>query len=223
GGAAAYEAPYGHTERPATGEEEPGQQWVDLTGAVDGLPYGFAVFNDSKYGYDVRDGVVRVTLLRSPAYAHHDNGRHDARAAWPVMDQGWQTVRLGLLPHAGGWREAGAPKRAWELNAPPIVHIESAHPGPRPPVASLVGTEAANVLLTVVKQSEDGADLVLRGYETDGREATTTLHLPYFGKTWELRFAPHEIKTVRIRRETWELWETDMLEEPSGRSGENGA
>lgn len=218
GDAAAYEAPYGHAERPTTGEEEPGQQWVDLSGTVDGVPYGFAVFNDSKYGYDVRDGVMRVTLLRSPGYAHHDNGRHDTRAAWPIMDQGWQTVRLGLLPHPGGWREACVPKRAWELNAPPIVHIESAHPGARPPVASLVGTEAANVLLTVVKQSEDGADLVLRGYETDGRGATTTLHLPFFARTWELRFAPHEIKTVRINRETWELRETDMLEEPSATS-----
>ncbi|MBW7866494.1 MAG: alpha-mannosidase [Candidatus Hydrogenedens sp.] len=213
GGAVTAEAPYGHQERPTDGGEEPCQQWIDLSGEIGGMPYGLAVLNDGQYGYDARGGVLRMTLLRSPAYAHHDNGRYDARAGWPLMDQGWHETRLHLLPHAGGWRGARVPKKAWELNVPPVVHVESAHPGHRPQRSSLLGTESGNVLLSVIKCAEDGDDLVIRGYETDGLPADTRLHLPHFDKTYDLHFAPHEIKTLRIHRDTWEMRETNLLEE----------
>ena len=51
--ASTYEAPYGYTERLANGKEEPGQQWVDVTGYArtmrgDQIPYGVTLLNDSK-------------------------------------------------------------------------------------------------------------------------------------------------------------------------------
>ncbi len=211
-GLATYDAPYGYQERVPDGGEEPGQQWFDLTGDIGGLPYGLAILNDCKYGFDVRGGVMRLSLLRSPAYAHHDDGRFETDARWPIMDQGWQRVKLALIPHAGDWRDAGTVKRAWELNAPPLVHLESSHPGGHALQAGLLGTEADNVLLSVVKCSEEGEDLVIRGYETAGRAAETRLHLPYFDKSFDLVFAPHEIKTVRINRKEWTLREVNLLE-----------
>ena len=210
---ATFETAYGHTERPATGGEEPGQQWFDISGAAQGAPCGFAVLNDGKYSFDVRDGVMRMTVLRSPAYAHHDNGRFNADAGWPIMDQGWHELRFRLVPHGGDWRDARVVKQAWELNAPPVVHCESAHPGARPAQASLLGTESDNVLLSVIKRSEDGADIIIRGYETAGRPAHTRLHLPHFDRTYELDFAPNEIKTVRISTADWTLREVNLLEE----------
>lgn len=212
GGTATFDAPYGCQVRVADGGEEPGQQWFDLTGEINGIPYGLAVLNDSKYSFDVRDGVMRITLLRSPAYAHHDNGRFDASALWPIMDQGWQRVKLELMPHAGDWRDARVVKRAWELNAPAFIHPESAHPGGHVLQAGLLGTEADNVLLSVIKCSEDGDDIIIRGYETAGRSVETRLHLPYFGKSFDLSFAPHEIKTFRLDRTTWTLREVNLLE-----------
>ena len=65
-GTATYDTAYGSQVRNTDGFEEPGQKWFDLTGEVKGKPYGFAVLNDSKYGFDVRDGVMRITMLRSP-------------------------------------------------------------------------------------------------------------------------------------------------------------
>lgn len=211
-GLSTYDVPYGYQERTPNGGEEPGQQWFDLTGDISGIPYGLAILNDCKYGFDVRDGVMRISLLRSPAYAHHDNGRFDSSACWPIMDQGEQRIRLSLIPHAGDWREAGVVKRAWELNAPPMVHPESSHPGGHALQAGLLGTEAHNVLLSVIKCSEDGEDIVIRGYETAGRPAKTRLHLPYFDKFFDLVFAPHEIKTVRINRKEWTVREVNLLE-----------
>lgn len=212
-GVATYDVPYGYQERVADGGEEPGQQWFDLTGTIDGRTYGFAVLNDCKYGFDVCDGVMRVTLLRSPAYAHHDNGRFEADACWPIMDQGWHRMKFSLMPHACDWRETRLVKRAWELNAPPIVHVESAHPGNDTLQAGLLGTEADNVLLSVIKCSEDGEDIIIRGYETAGRPADTRLHFPYFDKSFDVQFNPHEIKTWRINRSAWIIHEVNLLEE----------
>lgn len=212
-GTATCETPYGFQARPARGQEEPGQQWMDLSGEIAGQPYGLAILNNSNYSFDALDGTLRVTLLRSPAYAHHDPARFDATAGYPIMDQGWHHMRFRLVPHEGSWQDARVVKRAWELNLPLAAHVESAHPGRRPARATLIGTEAENVLLSVLKQSEEGEDLVVRGYEISGRPAQTTLHIPHLKKSFELAFAPHEIKTVRINLDTWECRETNLLEE----------
>lgn len=212
-GAVTADAAYGHEERPADGTEQPCQQWVDYTGLIDGLNYGFAVLNNGQYGFDACDGSLRMTLLRSPAYAHHDPHRLDTCAGFPIMDQGWHDIRLRLVPHLGPWQEARIAKLAWELNVPMVAHHESAHSGFRGARAQLMGTEADNVLLSVLKQSEEGADIVVRGYETAGLPAKTTLHFPYFHQKFELDFAPHEIKTIRINPHDWTMKEVNLIEE----------
>lgn len=212
-GEATFETPYGFEVRPLSGDEEPGQQWADLTGVVDRLPYGLAVLTDGQYGYDANGGRLRATLLRSPAYAHHDPIPLDAGSGARIMDQGWHDAHMRLVPHAGPWEEARIVKRAWELNVPLVPHVESAHPGRRPGQAQLMGTEAGNVLLSVVKCGEDGKALIIRGYETCGAPARTTLHLPFADQSFELAFAPHEIKTIRIDPATWRMEEVNLLEE----------
>lgn len=212
-GKAVWEVPYGYVERPATGMEEPGGQWLDLSGQCEGRPYGFALLNDSKYSSDVKNNVMRLTLLRSPKYAHHDPHRCNADEFWPVMDQGWHSMRFAFMPHTGGWRDSRVIKRAWELNAPSFIHLESRHPGKFRKQAGLLGTESDNILLTVIKCSEDGEDVIIRGFETSGKPAQTRLHLPYFDKAFCLSFEPHEIKTIRINKTTWTHQEVDLLEE----------
>ena len=212
-GTAAYDTAYGVQIRDRKGFEEPGQMWFALWGEVDERQYGFGVLNDSKYGFDIADRDMRVTMLRSPAYAHHDRGRYDASEPYAIMDQGWQTVRIRLMPFAGSPHEARLSKRAWELNEPAFVHVESAHKGKRKLHASLIGTEAENVLLTVLKKREDSKDLIVRGYETDGVEVTTRLHLPFRKKTFTVTFAPYEIKTLRINPKKWTVREVNLLEE----------
>ena len=212
-GAATYDTAYGVQVRNTEGFEEPGQKWFDLTGTLDGVPYGFAVLNDSKYGFDVCGGTMRVTMLRSPAYAHHDRARYDSSLPHAIMDQGWQTVKIRLVPHTGPWEEARIPKRAWELNEPAFTHVESAHKGRRGLTASMIGTEADNVMLTVIKRSEDGKALIVRGYEVAGRPAETILHFPFREKTFKISFAPHEIKTLRFDPKKWTMQEVNLLEE----------
>ena len=212
-GVATYDVPYGFQERNTEGWEEPGQKWVDLTGTVGRKKYGLAVLNDSKYSFDVRDGAIRVTLLRSPAYAFHDRGRHDSSEPWPIMDQGWQTVRIRLVPHSGSWEEADVVRKAWELNEPASAHLESSHGGTLPQRASFLEASATNVVLTAFKRSEDGDDLVVRGYETAGKRTKTRIRFPHVKKSFEVMFGAHEIKTLRVDPRTWKAREVNLLEE----------
>ncbi|MGC8846792.1 MAG: alpha-mannosidase, partial [Candidatus Hydrogenedens sp.] len=212
-GIATYEVPYGIQIRPCNGEEEVGQQWIDLSGDIDGKSYGLSVITDSNYGYDIKEGIIRITLLRSPAYAHHDPERYHVSSNYPIIDQGWKEMRLRLIPHTGSWKDTRVIKSAWELNVPLIAQYEHSHPGRRGLQATLLGTEAENILISVVKKSEDGNDLIIRAYETHGKETFTNLHLTFAQFVHPLKFSPFEIKTVRINLSKKEVIETNLLEE----------
>ena len=60
--------------------------------------YGVSLLNDCKYGHDIRDNVMRLSLLRSPTSPD------------PEADQGEHGFAYSLLPHAGGW-DAGTWRR----------------------------------------------------------------------------------------------------------------
>jgi alpha-mannosidase len=170
------------------------------------------VLNDSKYGFDVRDGVMRVTMLRSPAYAHHDRARYDSSLPYSIMDQGLHVMKIRLAPHEGAWNTRNPARKAWELNAPAFAHVESAHAGALGPETTFLSVDADNVLLSVLKRSEEGGALIIRGYEARGVDVETTLRLPHWGKTWPVAFKAHEIKTLRVNPADWSIAETSLLE-----------
>jgi alpha-mannosidase len=214
---ATFEVPYGTIDRPArrrTPEERamfevPALRWADLT---DGS-YGLSVLNDSKYGYDARDGVLRLTLLRSPTDpdATADLRRHE--------------FTYSLYPHAGDWRRAATMRHGYELNRPLVAIVTSPHPGSLPAAHGFVTLEPANVAIASIKKAEDpdkdaGADgrsLVVRFYEYEGRGADARLSLPLpparasessllevaerplalRGSAVAVPTRPYEIKTVR--------------------------
>jgi alpha-mannosidase len=197
---ATYETPYGHVERPASGEEEPGQSWVDVSGGGRGL----AVINDAKHGYDARGGDIGISAVRSPVWAWHLPRQLEEGGDFDYMDLGPQSFTVRLVPHAGDWREAGVVRLAAELNQPPFALIESPHAGPLPQRASYARDGGGAVVLTVIKRAEDGDGYAVRAYETAGSAATARLVV--FGREIEASFGPNEIKTFVEGRET------DLLE-----------
>ncbi len=52
--------------------EVPALRWADISDAQ----HGFSLLNDSKYGYDAKGNVLRLSLLRSPECPdpHADEG-----------------------------------------------------------------------------------------------------------------------------------------------------
>jgi alpha-mannosidase len=214
---AAYEIPYGVIERPADGDEEPGQRWIDTSGTIPGSEgrFGVAVLNDAKYGFDVLDGELGVTAVRSPIYAHHEPMVPREGVRYQFQDQGVQRLTLRLVPHRGAWSDAKLTRRAMALNQRPTVLIESRHQGSRPATASFVSVEPENVIVAAVKGAEDGDGLVLRVVETAGRRAAARIALGDRGQAIALDIGPFEIRTVRAPADpSREPFETDLLERP---------
>ena len=209
--------PYGSIQRRDDGGEEPCQSWVDISGTVDGKPCGFSLLNDCKYSYDVLDGELRMSILRSPVYAFHRPRQIEPGVMYHYTDQGEQTVHLTLVPHAATWVEGDVVRRAEALNAPPVVCEVDSHPGAWPSSASLVCCTPANVVLTAIKLAEDGEGLILRGYETAGQETKAEIQIGLDGdlSRWTVAWRAHEIKTLHLQPGSGELTETDMLEECS--------
>ena len=96
-------APGGIAPRICNGEEYP---MTDFVSVVSPEGRRFAVASPDVTGVDVQpDGLIRLTLLRSPVYAHHDPFPLPAENDYPVTDQGEHEYRILLLPEAGSPEE----------------------------------------------------------------------------------------------------------------------
>ncbi len=155
---ATYDIQFGSVERPTHWNtswdwarfEVPAQKWADLSEG----DYGVALLNDCKYGYDVRDNVMRLTLIKSAI-------RPDALA-----DKGRHVFTYSLLPHAGDWRVGDVAAEAHDLNLPLRATHRHANPaGPLPKSFSFVSCDAPNVVIETLKKSEDDDAWIVRIYE----------------------------------------------------------
>ena len=212
---ATYEIQFGSVERPTHRNtswdvarfETCAHRWIDLSEGG----YGISLLNESKYGHDVHDNVVRLTLLKSAIYpdAHADEGLH--------------RFTYSLLPHTGDWREAQTVRRAYELNVP-VVCVAGRKKAPNVSTtgmtsSSFIQVDCTHVILETVKPAEDGAGLIVRLYEAHNQRGRGTLTFvtpllsaqecnlleepisdaPYQGNTLAFQVRPFEIKTFRVR------------------------
>jgi alpha-mannosidase len=168
--AATFEIPYGSIQRPTTRNnkveqakfEVPAMRWADLG---DGK-HGFSLINNSKYGYDAKGNVLRISLLRSPTWPD------------PNADRGRQHFSYSLYAHAGDWKQAMTVRRGYEFNYE-LQSIElEAHEGKRPPQYSFVRVSNPNVVLTAVKKAEDRDGLIFRFYEWAGTSGDVQIGFP---------------------------------------------
>jgi len=205
---ATYQIPYGFITRPCDGEEEPGQEWVDVTDKN----YGMSLINDAKYSYDVENNVLSLTVLRSPVYAHHKPRILDPNEDYRYIDQKEQDFTYIIYPHSGSWKDNSTVKLAESLNNPPIAFVEYKHSGSLPSEKSFISVDRENIIVTVIKESEEGNDTILRAYETSGRETTVNFRL--FDREWTSTFGPSEIKSFIIpERKDLPVKEVNLLEE----------
>jgi alpha-mannosidase len=142
-------------------------RWADLSGeGLGSRIHGLSVINESKYGYDAVDNVLRLTLLRSPVWPD------------PEADRGHHHFRYALYPHLGTWKEAETVRHGWEFNYPLTAVTTIAHPGLLPNVYSFASVMPENIVLTAMKKAEDANALILRGYEWAGKSSIAKFHVP---------------------------------------------
>ena len=210
---ATYEVPYGHIVRKTDGDENPGQRWIDVTGQQNDKTYGLTVINDAKYGYNVIENDMRISVARSAVFAHHRPKELNLENTYHWMDQGIHTFRMVLVPHTGTWKENEIVQITEEFMAPPLCIYQGIHGGNLPKTNSLLSVDNPNVAVTTIKQAEDNNDIIIRCVETSGEEITASLNLLFAKKTWQGNFRPSEIKTLRINTNSGKITETNVLEE----------
>lgn len=165
-GKAYYEIPFGVIERPANGEEEPCLSWVAIKRDNDGL----AILNNNKYSFSIKDGTVNLTVVRSPLFADHGRGRDEECT---FTDQGIHNFSYMILPmEKTEWSDVI--REAKHLNNPVTVIMENNHNGILPTQYSGYTCSTENIILSAIKPAEDGEGIVLRAYETNGREVDVT-------------------------------------------------
>ncbi len=153
---ATFDVQWGNVQRPTHRNtswdwarfETCAHKWADLSEGN----YGVALLNDCKYGYDIRDHVMRLTLLKS------------ATSPDPGADQGEHVMVYSLLPHEGDWREAVVPA-AYDLNDPLILRRVRGGTSNTFSLGSLVSVSSPHVVIETVKCAEDGNGLIVRLYE----------------------------------------------------------
>lgn len=207
---ATYEIQYGQIERPTHMNtswdmarfEVCAQKWADLSEPG----YGVALLNDCKYGYDIHDNILRLSLLRAPLSPD------------PLADRGQQVFTYALLPHAGDVRAGGVIAEAYALNVPLHLQTLPNQAGMLPASHSFFQVDRSGVVIEAVKRAEDGNDIIVRLYEADGARGnlnlTTSLpidrawqtdllekpkkSLPIKAGTVKLALKPFQIVTVRL-------------------------
>jgi alpha-mannosidase len=209
---ATYEIQFGCVERPTHRNtswdlarfEVCAHRWADLSEGG----YGVSLLNDGKYGHDIHDNVLRLTLLKSGV-------EPDAQA-----DQGIHRFTYSLLPHLGDWREAQTVQRAYELNVPVICLPGHAQPilSPNNALPTFIQIDCSHVVLETVKPAEDGNGLIVRLYESHNQRGDGTLSFatPLYSvqacnlleqpledvsvqkNSFSFEIKPFEIKTFRV-------------------------
>jgi len=218
---ATYEIQWGNVQRPTHRNtswdwarfETCAHKWVDLSEG----DYGVSLLNDCKYGHDIRDHIMRITLLRSPT------------APDPLADYGEHQFKYSLYPHAGLWDEE-TQREAYLLNDPIIVYQgkeegylrgTQVQVGKKPisNLQSLVSISSPNVIVETIKRAEDGDGIILRLYESQRKRGPVQVKLGFAVESaWEtnlleeneselsvennsihLNLKPYQIITIRLK------------------------
>ncbi|WP_085524796.1 alpha-mannosidase [Tuberibacillus sp. Marseille-P3662] len=158
---ATYDIQYGNVKRPTHWNtswdyarfESVAHQWADLSETG----YGVSLLNDCKYGHDIKDNVMRLTLLKSATHPDVE------------QDQGTHTFTYALLPHQGDWYEGQTVQHAWALNCPLTYQAGGSDH------LSMFAVNRDHVMIDAVKKAEDTDQVIVRLHEFAGARSTVAM------------------------------------------------
>lgn len=199
---ATYDIQYGNVKRPTHWNtswdqarfESVAHRYVDLSERN----YGVSLLNDCKYGHDIKEDVIRLTLIKTATHPDY------------LQDQGEHRFSYGILPHSGDFVSAGVVEEAHRFNQPMNV-VEGSL---KLSFEQMLVFNNAHVELDAVKKSEDGKYIVVRFHEYAGETSNLTIQTGFSWKSWqesdlmerpiedkktsniEMTIKPFEIKTL---------------------------
>ncbi|MCU0771121.1 MAG: glycosyl hydrolase-related protein [Verrucomicrobia bacterium] len=170
--------------RDESGEYHPEMQTLPMQGFVDlsDGAHGLAVVSNCFSEFEARDnreGTLAITLLRgvrniictefrsAGVFPHEPGGQ----------SLGVHEFDYALLPHAGGWSEAGLYGETGRFNVPVIAVQTSPHAGSLPHRLAFLEVQPDGVVVTALKQAEDRDSFILRLFNPGGASVTAVLRL----------------------------------------------
>ena len=202
---ARYDVQEGNIVRPITRNtsweaakfEVVAHKWADLSETG----YGVALLNDCKYGYDIKEDTMRLSLLKSATDPDYS------------ADYGTHEFTYSLYPHKEEWYNASLEEEAFDLNSPVVVLEGASALGNE----SLISFDAKNIVLDAFKKAENEEAYVLRFHEFTGRRGKINLKTGLKFDSWcesdlmenplgewkqtaiEVEVKPYEIKTIMLK------------------------
>jgi alpha-mannosidase len=208
-GRATYEIQFGYIERAnhnntawdAARHECPHQQWVDFSNRQ----FGLTVINEGKYGSVLKEQTIELSLLRSVRFPQFGTaeGECKSEADSCYSGIGLHACRYGILPHIGDHHAAAVWRYAREFNNPLHAVVANVSVPPKPAASLFEWSGDSHFELSTFKPSDSGKGVVARIVRLAETEGALQL-LPNFPIA--------------------EVWETNLLEEPTRRleSGKTG-
>lgn len=200
-----HDIQFGYVKRPTHGSRQGDRDRYEVsqqkyTCVTDGA-YGVAVLNDCKYGVNVKQADIRLTITKS------------ALAPDMHADKGMHKFTYSVYAFEGNIAESDLLKEAYDLNNPVMML-------PGKEGDSLVATDKDNLIIESVFPAEDDRALILRVYEAMGKETEGSLlpakemgsaeeadmmlqnakNIEISNNRISLKFNPFEIKTIVVRK-----------------------
>jgi len=203
---------YGVQEFEPTEDELVAQKWVGVV-SLDNQ-HALTVINDRIYGFDYKNGELRISLLRSPAYAA-DTGNSGSLSmqdrCLPRMDQGERIFRFWINGGKAKERLALIDREALAKNEH-VMALCCFPSGEGKEIApSLILSDKA-IQATAFKMAEDKNWLVFRLFEPTGRIRKTQVAIPGLNMAFDLSLGAFEIKTIAVDLGSKEMFELDLVE-----------
>jgi alpha-mannosidase len=119
---------------------------------------GATLLNDCKYGHQLSDDTLRLTLIRSSSDPD------------PLPELGAHNLRFAIVPHLGGFPDcaAKAVRQGYAFNHDVITVGTTVHGGDLPAESSSLEVLSPNVMLSGLKRAEDSDAVIVRLYEFSG-------------------------------------------------------
>jgi alpha-mannosidase len=166
---ASYEIQFGTIERPTHFNttwdqakfEVCAHKYADLSEGC----YGVSLINDCKYGHDIHNSDMRLTLIKADwnpgnTGVYNDLGEHE--------------FTYSIYPHAGNLANCDVVKYAYDLNMP-MTAVKANGDGSLADEYSLVSVDKENVIIETVKEAEYDEKIVIRMYETKNTRTKATV------------------------------------------------
>ncbi|MFW6251651.1 MAG: alpha-mannosidase [Halanaerobium sp.] len=177
---ASYEIAFGQIKRPTTANtdyekaqfEVPAHRWANLSESG----FGVSLLNDSKYGYDIKNNLMRLTLLKSSNYPD------------PTADSGKHQFTYSLYSHRGVLNSSNTLKEAENINERLSYYklssfsTEQLNQETHTIFKSALAIKSGNSRLSAFKKSEKDRAVVIRLYEPYGGRDKVKIKLSNFFK-----------------------------------------